>query len=63
VTRSLTSLLRRVTESLQSPELRQKLEDCGPVIPSPKVDLPKFLASETAKYPQIVDFSKIKEKV
>jgi len=33
----------------------------GSTIASPNVDMPRFLAEETAKYQQIVDFAKIKE--
>jgi tripartite-type tricarboxylate transporter receptor subunit TctC len=50
-----------LTETLQSPDLRKKLEDSGATIYSSQPDLPRFLADETAKYQKIVDFAKIKE--
>ncbi len=50
-----------LAESLQAPELRKKLEDAGSTIAPLNVEMPKFLANETAKYQKIVDFAKIKE--
>ena len=54
-------LKKALAESLQSPELRKKLEDSGSAIAPLNVDMPKFLKDETAKYQRIVDFAKIKE--
>jgi tripartite-type tricarboxylate transporter receptor subunit TctC len=51
-----------LAEALQSPELRKKLEDSGSAIAPLNVDMPTFLASETAKYQKIVDFAKIKDE-
>lgn len=57
----LAKLKKALAESLQAPELRKKLEDSGSAIAPLNVDMPKFLADETAKYQRIVDFAKIKE--
>ena len=54
-------LKKALAESLQSPELRKKLEDSGSVIAPPNVDMARFLSGEIAKYQKIVDFAKIKE--
>jgi tripartite-type tricarboxylate transporter receptor subunit TctC len=54
-------LKKALAESLQSPELRKKLEDSGSVIAPPNVDMTRFLSGEIAKYQKIVDFAKIKE--
>ena len=54
-------LKKALADSLQSPELRKKLEDSGSAIAPLNVDMPKFLAEETAKYKKIVDFAGIKE--
>jgi tripartite-type tricarboxylate transporter receptor subunit TctC len=51
-----------LADALQSPELRKKLEESGSAIAPMNVDMPKFLAVETAKYQKIVDFAKIKEE-
>jgi len=57
----VAKLKKALAESLQSPELRKKLEDSGSAIAPLNVDMPKFLADETAKYKKIVDFAGIKE--
>jgi tripartite-type tricarboxylate transporter receptor subunit TctC len=54
-------LKKALAESLQSPDLRKKLEDSGSAIAPLNVDMPKFLKDETAKYQRIVDFAKIRE--
>lgn len=54
-------LRKALAEALQAPELRKKLEDAGSVIAPLNVDMPRFLAAETAKYQKIVDFAKIRE--
>jgi tripartite-type tricarboxylate transporter receptor subunit TctC len=54
-------LRKALAESLQSPDLRKKLEDSGSAIAPLNVDMPRFLAIETAKYKKIVDFAKIVE--
>ena len=56
-----TTLRKALADSLQLPELRKKLEDSGSAIAPLNVDMPKFLASETAKYKKIVDFAGIRE--
>ena len=56
-----TTLRKALADWLQSPELRKKLEDSGSAIAPLNVDMPKFLASETAKYKKIVDFASIRE--
>lgn len=57
----LSRLRAALNETLQAPEFRKKLEEAGSTIAAPNVDMPRFLASETAKYQKIVDFAKIKE--
>ena len=57
----VAKLKKALAESLQSPELRKKLEDSGSAIAPLNVDMPKFLADETAKYKKIVDFASIQE--
>ncbi len=57
----LAKLKKALAESLQSPDLRKKLEESGSAIAPLNVDMPKFLKDETAKYQRIVDFAKIKE--
>ena len=54
-------LQKALAESLQSPELRKKLEDAGSSIAPPNVDMARFLADETAKYQKVVDYARIKE--
>ena len=56
-----TTLRKALADWLQSPELRKKLEDSGSAIAPLNVDMPKFLASEAAKYKKIVDFAGIRE--
>ncbi|MBY0408980.1 MAG: tripartite tricarboxylate transporter substrate binding protein [Burkholderiaceae bacterium] len=59
---SVTARLKKaLADSLQSPELRKKLEDASSTIAPPAVDMEKFLNSEIAKYKKIVDFAKITE--
>lgn len=57
----VAKLKKALAESLQSPDLRKKLEESGSALAPLDVDLPKFLKDETAKYQRIVDFAKIKE--
>ena len=57
----LTRLRTALNEILQTPEFRKTLEDAGSTIAPPNVDMPRFLAEETAKYQKVVDFAKIKE--
>ena len=57
----VTKLKKALSESLQTPELRKKLEDASSTIAPLNVDLDKFLSSEIAKYKKIVEFAKIKE--
>jgi tripartite-type tricarboxylate transporter receptor subunit TctC len=58
----LSKLKAALAESLQSPELRKKLEESGSEIAPLNVDMPKFLDTETAKYQKIVNFAKIKDE-
>ena len=59
---AVTSKLKKaLNDALQAPELRKKLEDSGSTVATVKVDMPQFLAQETAKYKKIVEFAKIKE--
>ena len=57
----VATLKKALDESLASPELRRKLEESGSTVQAHSVDMPRFLAAETAKYKRIVDFAKIKE--
>lgn len=57
----VAKLKKALAESLQSPELRKKLEDAGSSIAPLNVDMPQFLADETAKYKKIVEFASIQE--
>ena len=54
-------LKKALGESLQSPDLRKKLEDASSTIAPPGGDLDKFLNTEIAKYKKIVDLAKITE--
>ncbi len=56
-----TKLQSALAEALQTPELRSKLESSGSTVIQTRVDMTKFLQSETAKYQRIVDFAKIRE--
>ncbi|HEX5287031.1 MAG TPA: tripartite tricarboxylate transporter substrate binding protein [Polaromonas sp.] len=57
----VAKLKKALNESLQTAELRKKLEDSGSTVSPLNVDMPKFLNQETAKYKRIVEFAKIKE--
>lgn len=57
----VAKLKKALAESLQSPELRKKLEESGSAIAPLNIDMPKFLADETAKYKKIVEFASIQE--
>lgn len=57
----VAKLRKALNESLQTAELRKKLEDSGSTVSPLNVDMPKFLNQETAKYKRIVEFAKIKE--
>jgi tripartite-type tricarboxylate transporter receptor subunit TctC len=57
----VAKLKKALSESLQSPDLRRKLEEAGSAIAPPNVDMARFLNEETVKYQRIVDFAKIKE--
>jgi tripartite-type tricarboxylate transporter receptor subunit TctC len=57
----VAKLKKALSESLQSPDLRRKLEEAGSAIAPPNVDMAKFLKEETVKYQRIVDFAKITE--
>ena len=54
-------LRKALTDALQSPEFRKKLEATGSVVASPTVDTDKYIASEIDKYRKIVQFAKIEE--
>ncbi len=56
-----SKLKKALNDSLQTPDLRKKLEDSGSTVSPLNVDMPKFMAQETAKYKRIVEFAKIKE--
>ena len=57
----VAKLKKALNDSLQTAELRKKLEDSGSTVSPLNVDMPKFLSQETAKYKRIVDFANIKE--
>lgn len=54
-------LRKALTDALQSPEFRKKLEATGSVVASPTVDTDMYIASEIDKYRKIVQFAKIEE--
>lgn len=54
-------LKKALSEALQNPDLRSKLEASGSAVAQGPVDMHKFLRDETAKYQRIVDFAKIRE--
>jgi tripartite-type tricarboxylate transporter receptor subunit TctC len=54
-------LQKALNESLQTPEVRQKLGESGASFASGSIDLGKFMQTESAKYKRVVDFAKIKE--
>lgn len=54
-------LRKALNDSLQSPELRKKLEDASSTIAPLNVDMPRFLNAEVAKYKKIVDYARITE--
>ena len=57
----VAKLKKALSESLQTPELRKKLEDASSTIAPLNVDLEKFLSSKIPKYKKIVEFAKISE--
>jgi tripartite-type tricarboxylate transporter receptor subunit TctC len=57
----VAKLKKALNDSLQTTELRKKLEDSGSTVSPLNVDMPKFLSQETAKYKRIVEFANIKE--
>jgi tripartite-type tricarboxylate transporter receptor subunit TctC len=57
----VAKLKKALNESLQTAELRKKLEDSGSTVSPLNVDMPRFLSQETAKYKRIVEFANIKE--
>ena len=57
----VAKLKKALNDSLQTIELRKKLEDSGSTVSPLNVDMPGFLKQETEKYQRIVDFAKIKE--
>ncbi|MEP6789941.1 MAG: tripartite tricarboxylate transporter substrate binding protein [Ramlibacter sp.] len=57
----LAKLHKALNEALQTPELRRKLEEAGSTISPLNIDMPKFLADESAKYQKIVNFANIRE--
>lgn len=57
----VAKLKKALNDSLQTAELRKKLEDSGSTVSPLNVDMPRFLSQETAKYKRIVDFANIKE--
>ena len=54
-------LKKALSDALQAPELRKKMEDASSTIAPLNVEMTKFLSAEVVKYKQIVDFAKIKE--
>lgn len=57
----VAKLKKALNQSLQSPDLRKKLEDAGSTVAPLDVDMPKYLTEETSKYQKIVEFANIKE--
>jgi len=54
-------LKKALSDSLQAPDLRKKLEEASSTVAPLNVDMPKFLSAEVAKYKKIVDIAKITE--
>ncbi|MBN8754691.1 MULTISPECIES: Bug family tripartite tricarboxylate transporter substrate binding protein [Variovorax] len=54
-------LRKALDETLQSPDFRRKMEATSSVVPLAPLDIERFLAAETAKYRNIVQFANIKE--
>ena len=54
-------LRKALTEALQNPELRSKLEASGSTVAATQPDMVKFLRDETTKYQRTVDFARIRE--
>lgn len=57
----LTRLRSALSDILQTPDFRKTMEAAGSTIAPLNVDMPQFLADETAKYQKVVDFARIKE--
>lgn len=57
----MAKLKKALNDSLQSPDLRKKLEAASSTVAATTVDVNKFLTEETAKHKKIVDFAGIKE--
>lgn len=57
----LSRLKKALSETLQSPDFRKKMEATSSVVPTTNVDIDKFIVTETAKYKTIVQFANIKE--
>ena len=57
----LAKLKKALADSLQSPDLRKKLEDSGSTVSALNVNMDAFLKAENDKYQKIVDYAKIKE--
>ncbi|WP_198972875.1 Bug family tripartite tricarboxylate transporter substrate binding protein [Xylophilus sp. ASV27] len=51
-----------LAETLQAPDYRKAMEASGSVVPATQPDLARFLADETRKYQQIVQFANIKDE-
>jgi len=51
-----------LAETLQAPDYRKSMEASGSVVPATQPDLGRFLADETRKYQQIVQFANIKDE-
>lgn len=54
-------LKKALAETLQSPDVRKKLEETGSTVANPQLDLARFMAEESAKYKRIVEFARIEE--
>ena len=52
---------KALNDSLQSPDFRKKKEAAGSTVAATSVNIDQFLATEVAKYKQIVEFAKIEE--
>ena len=57
----LARLKSALADVLKSPGFRSKMESTGSVVPSTQPDLVQFLAMETQKYREIVEFAHIKD--
>lgn len=57
----LEKLKKALSESLQAPTFRKKMEASGSTVSDPGINIDQFLTAEVAKYKKIVEYAKIEE--